>query len=211
MEFSSYYLKAKELKPTGNVSEEDLINMAVSLFCGESIYTRVRGDYARDLKNQTTKKRRAKQISCPYVPCWRKLRDELKFKAAAAACAAPPKKGGATKAAAAARAAADASAANVVDGTTAEAGPVAPAAAEAAAGGDDGDDEQDGGPWEARPIGTKVAKRMRAAEFSDDRTIGRVARAVEVLGDAAETRTRMMGFSQPFMRSTAAGALFWKH
>jgi len=106
MEFSSYYLTPKELKPKGNVSEKDLINMAVSLFCGESTYTRMRGDYAEDLKLQTTKKRRAKQILCPYVPYWRKLRDEPKLKAAAAAYAASQKKGAATKAAAAERAAA---------------------------------------------------------------------------------------------------------
>ena len=137
------------------------------------------------------------------------MRDEPMFKAAAAAYAASQKKGAATKAAAAARAAACASAANGGDGTTADAGPAAPAAAEAAAGGDDGDNELDGGPWEACPIGTKAAKRMRAAEFADDRTTGIVARAVEVLGDAAETRKRMMAFSLPFMRNTAAGGLFW--
>jgi len=94
---------------------------------------------------------------------------------------------------------------------TSDAGPAAPAAAEAAAGGDDGDDELDGGPWVARLIVTKAAKRMRTAAFSDYRTIGSVARAVEVLGDAAETRTSMMDFCQPFMRNTAAGALFWEH
>jgi len=66
----------------------------------------------------------------------------------------------------------------------------------------DSDDE----PWGDRPLGTKAAKCARAETIADDRTIGRVASAVENLGDATELRTMNMAFSQPFMRETAIGA-----
>jgi len=67
MEFASFYVKAKSMKPTGNVSHEDLVNVAVSLYCGESVYARIRGDYADDAKNNKTTKRRPKRVACPWL------------------------------------------------------------------------------------------------------------------------------------------------
>jgi len=44
MEFKSFYVKAKSMWPTGNVSHEDLVNVTVSLYCGESMYARIRSE-----------------------------------------------------------------------------------------------------------------------------------------------------------------------
>jgi len=57
----------------------------------------------------------------------------------------------------------------------------------------------------------KAAKRARAEGIADDSTIGRVASAVEKLGDATTQRTSVMAFSLPFMRETPMGAAFRAH
>ena len=72
-------------------------------------------------------------------------------------------------------------------------------------------DDEEQGSWAGRPIGCKAAKRARADSIADYHTIGRVASAVEKLGDATTQRTAMMAFSLPFMRTTPEGAAFWAH
>ena len=168
-------------------------------------------------------KRRTKQVTCPWAQYWEKLKDQDRFKSAAADFAALQKRTAATQVRAAARAAAAAEAGG--DGPAAEQAaaegdpaPAAAANAAAAAGNADhgaapaelaeSDKDEEQSPWAGRPIGTKAAKRARADVIADDRTIGRVASAVEKLGEATTQRTNMMAFSLPFMRETPMGAAF---
>jgi len=72
----------------------------------------------------------------------------------------------------------------------------------------DSDDEEQG-PWAGRPVGCKAAKRARADNIADDRTIGRVVSAFEKLGDATTQRTAMMAFSLPFMGTKPEDAASW--
>jgi len=69
----------------------------------------------------------------------------------------------------------------------------------------------DGELWGGRPIVTKAAKQARADSVADERTIGRVASAVEKLRDGTEQQTMMTEFSQPRMRETEKGAACWAH
>jgi len=221
MEFSSCVVQARLSKPTGIASHADLINCAEGLYCSSNIYSRIRGDHEDDVAKGKTTKRRKKQVSCPWAHYWEQLKDQDRFKSAAAAFASIQKKAADKQVKLAARAAAAAG----VDGggvaaeqQAADGDPAPAAAAKAAAGNNaggapaavdviDSDDE----PWGDRPLGTKAAERARAENILDDRTIGRVASAVEKLGDATEQRTMMMAFSQPFMRETAMGAAYWAH
>jgi len=65
--------------------------------------------------------------------------------------------------------------------------------------------------WEDCPLCTKAAKRARADTIANDRTFGRVASAMEKLGDAMEQQTMMMAFSPPFMRETSMMVAYWAH
>jgi len=229
MEFSSCIVQARPAKPTGISTHADLVYCAEGLYCGTNVYGRIRGDHADDMAKGKTTKRRTKQVSFPWAQYWEQLKDQDRFKSAAAALAALQKKSASAQARAAARAAAAAAsgdggpaaeqAAAGVDPAPAAAAnaAVANAAAAGSAVGDtaptdtvDSDDEEQG-PWAGRPIGCKAAKRARADNITDDRTIGRVASAVEKLGDASTQRTAMMAFSLPFMRTTPEGAAFWAH
>jgi len=216
MEFSSCVVQARLAKPTGIASHADLFNCAEGQYCSSNIYSRIRGDHEYDVAKRKTTKRRKKQVSCPWAHYWEQLKDQDRFKSAAAAFASMQKKAADKQV----RAAERAGAAAVVEGggdaaeqQAADGDPAPAAAANAAAGKNaggapaavdiiDSDDE----PWGSRLLGTKAATRVRAETIADDRTIGRVASAVEKLGDATEQRTMMMAFSQPFMRETAMGA-----
>ena len=229
MEFSSCIVQARLAKPTGISTHADLVNCAEGLYCGTNVYSRIRGDHADDVAKGKTTKRRKKQVSCPWAQYWEQLKDQDRFKSAAAAFAALQKKAASAHVRAAARAAAAAAsgdggpaaeqAAAGVDPAPAAAAnaAVANAAAASSAVGDTaatdkvGSDDEEQGSWAGRPIGCKAAKRARADSIADDRTIGRVASAVEKLGDATTQRTAMMAFSLPFMRTTPEGAAFWAH
>jgi len=52
---------------------------------------------------------------------------------------------------------------------------------------------------------------MRADGIADDRTIGRVASAMDKLGKATTQRNDTMAFSLPFKRETSIGAARWAH
>jgi len=56
---------------TGNPSDEDLINSAEARFRGLNIDDAIRKDLAADKAKGKTTMRKAKQTSCPWVPCWR--------------------------------------------------------------------------------------------------------------------------------------------
>ena len=224
MEFSSCIVQAKLAKPTGIATHADLVNCAEGIFCGTNVYGRIRGDHADDVAKGKKTKRRKKQVSCPWAQYWEQLKDQDRFKSAAAAFAALQKKAATAQARAAARAAAAAASGDggpAAEQAAAGADPAPAAAANAAAASNDEgntaaadkveSDEDEQGPWAGRPIGSKAAKRARADSIVDDRTIGRVASAVEKLGDATTQRTAMMAFSLPFMRTTPEGAAFWAH
>jgi len=230
MKFSSCIVQARKANPTGITTHADLVNCAGGLNCGTNIYGRIRCDHAVDVAAGKKTKRRIKRVTCPWSQYWEVLNDQDRFKSAAAEFAALQKR----SAAAHARAAARAAAAAATDGGGAAAeqaaagGDPAPAAAanaaaaNAAAAGaacgraapsnaDESNDDEEEEPWAARPIGCKAAKRARADGIADDRTMGRVATAVEKLGDATPQRTSMMAFSLPFIRETPMGAAFWAH
>jgi len=63
MEFVSFYVKAKSINRTLNVSHEDPVNVVVSLYCGESVYARIRCDYGDDAMNNNTTKWRPKPVA----------------------------------------------------------------------------------------------------------------------------------------------------
>ena len=225
MEFSSSIVQARKAKPTGITSHADLVNCAEGLYCGTNIYGRIRGDHADDVATGKKTKRHIKRVTCPWAQYWEQLKDQDRFKSAAAEFAALQKKSADAHVRAAARAAAAAETAGggpAAEQAAAEGDPAPAAAANAAAAGTAGDgaapkdadesnDDDDQGPWAGRPIGSKAAKRARAESIADDRTIGRVASAVEKLGDATAQRTSMMAFSLPFMRETPMGVAFWAH
>ena len=225
MECSSCIVQARKAKPTGITTHADLVNCAEGLYCGTNIYGRIRGDHADDVATGKKTKRRIKRVTCPWAQYWEQLKDQDRFKSAAAEFAALQKKSADAHVRAAARAAAAAETAGggpAAEQAAAEGDPAPAAAANAAAAGTAGDgappkdadesnDDDDQGPWAGRPIGSKAAKRARAESIADDRTLGRVASAVEKLGDATSQRTSMMAFSLPFMRETPMGAAFWAH
>jgi len=221
IEFSSCVVQARLSKSTGIATHTDLVNCAEGLYCSSNIYSRIRGDHEDDVAKEKTTKRRKKKLSCPWAHYWEQLKEQDRQRSAAAAFASMQKKAADKQLKAAARAAAaagvhgggDAAEQHAFDGD-----PAPVAAANAAAGHNaggapaavdviDSDDE----PWGDHPLGTKAAKRAGSDTIADDRTIGRVASAVEKLGNATEQRTMMMEFSQPFMRETAMGAAYWAH
>ena len=222
MEISSLAVQARLSKPTGIASHADLVNVAEGLYCSRNIYRRIRGDPEDDIVNGKKTKRRKKQVSCPWAHYWEQLKDLDLFKSAAAASASMQRKAADKQMKAAAREVAaagvdvggDAAEQQAADGDPA---PAATANAAAGNGGGCGDGapapvdviDSDDEPWGGRLLGTKAAKRARAETIADDRPIGRVASAVEKLGDATEQRPIMMAFSQPFMRETATGAAYW--
>jgi len=221
MEFSSGMVQARLSKPTGIATHADLVNCAEGLYCSTNIYGRIRGDHADNVAKGKTTKRRKKQVSCPWAHYWEQLKDQDRFKSAAASFASMQKKAADKQVRAAERAAAAAGADGSGEAAEQQAadGDLATAAAANAAAGHEGGGQQtvvdandsDEEPWGGRPIGKKAARRARVDAVADDCTTGRVANALENLGDATEQRTMMMALSQPFMRETAMGAAYWAH
>jgi len=212
-------VQAGQSKPTGIATHADLINRAEGLYCSSKIYSRIRGDHADDVGKGKTTKRRKKKVSCPWAHYWERLKDKDRFRSAAAA--ALKKKSANKQVREAARAAAAAGADGGGDAAEEQAAvcdPAPAAAANVTAGQEEGGppssvdvNGSDGELWEGRPIGTTAAKQARADSVPDERTIGRVASAVQKLGDGTEQRTMMTEFSQTLMRETAMGAACWAH
>jgi len=184
-------------KPTGIATHADLVNCAEGLYCGTKMYGRIRGDHADDVAKGKKTKRRTKPVMRPWAHYWEKLKNQDRFKSAAADFAALQKRTAATQVRAAARAAAAAEAGGdgqAAEQAAAEGDPAPAAAANAAASAgkaDQGaapvdvverDKDEEQSPWAGRPVATKAAERARADGIADDRTIGRVASAVENWG-----------------------------
>jgi len=224
LEFSSCIVQAKLAKPTGLATHADLVHCAEGIFCGTNVYGRIRGDHADDMAKEKKTKRRKKQVSYSWAQYWEQLKEQDQSKSAAAAFAALQKNAATAQARVAARAAAAAASGDggpAAEQAAAGADPAPAAAANAAAASNDAgntaaadqveSDEDEQGPWAGRPTGSNAAKRTRADIISDHRTIGRVASAVEKLGDAKTQRTAMMAFRLSFMRTPPEGAAFWAH
>jgi len=87
-EFGSHYLAVKRMELTGNPSDEKMISAAMARFCGANVYEDIRKDRTEDKAKGKATKRKAKQVHCPWVPCWRVLRHVDKVSGAAGAAAA---------------------------------------------------------------------------------------------------------------------------
>ena len=81
--FTSRYLAVKNMKTTGNLSEEDIISGAVARYCSLVIYEAIRKDWEQDERKSKATKWKAKLAHCKWVACWRVLRTSDKFSGAA--------------------------------------------------------------------------------------------------------------------------------
>jgi len=186
-EFGSHYLAVKRLSLTGNPSDEDLISAAVARFCGLNIYEAMRKDRASDKAKGKTTKRKAKQTTCPCVPCWRVLSHVDKFSGAAGAAAADGGAGGAGSSIASAG------------------GRASPS---------DSDEEENGPPpagaFQSRPRGSKAAKREISEDIRASRTLKDSSDALLALARATTERTTVAFFNTAEMRDTPEAIAFRK-
>jgi len=185
--FGSHYLSVKRMSLTGNPSDEDLISAAVARFCGINIYDAMRkGRESHKAKGKTTK-RKAKKTTCPWVPCWRVWRQVNKLRGAAGAAAADGGAGG-------------------------------PGSSSASAGGraspSDTEDEENGPPtasvFQARPRGTKAAKREMSDDIRTSRTVKHSSDALLALARATTGRKTVAFFNTAEMRATPEAIAFRK-
>jgi len=182
-EFGSHYLAVERLSLTGNPSDEDLIGDAVALLCGLNIDEAMRQDRGSDKAKGETTKRKAKQTTCPWVPCWQVLRHVDKFSGAAADGGA----GGAGSSSASAGGRASPS-----DTDEEENGP--PAA----------------GAFQSRPRGSKASKREMSAGIRGSRTLKDSSDALLALALATTERTTVPFFNTSEMRDTPEAIAFRK-
>jgi len=164
-----------------------LISAAVARFCGLNIYEAMRKDRASEKAKGKTTKRKAKQTTCPLVPCWRVLRHVDKFSGAAGAAAADGGAGGAGSSSASAG------------------GRASPS---------DTDDEENGPPaagaFQARPRGSKAAKREMSEDICASRTPKDSSDALLALARAATKQTTVVFFNTAEMRDTPEAIAFRK-
>jgi len=78
-----HYLAVKNMKTTGNLTEEDIISGAIAGFCSLENYKTIRSDREMDKRVGKTAKRKAKLANCKWVGCWRGLRSSEKLSGAA--------------------------------------------------------------------------------------------------------------------------------
>jgi len=182
-EFGSQYLAVKRMELTGNPSEEDMISAAMARFCGAIVYKAMRKDRAADMAKGKTTKRKAKQVHCPWVPCWRVLRHVDKFSGAAGAAAA--------------------------DGGAAGAGSSggSPGGRSTSDSDDDAEDAGAGG-YQSRPRGSKTAKRDKAEDIQASRMLNASTDALSALARAASERTTVAFFNSAEMRDTPEAVAF---
>jgi len=186
-EFGSHYLAINRLSLTGNPTDEDLISAAVARFCGLNIYEAMRKDRSSDKAKGKTTKRKAKQTTCPWVPCWRVLRHVDKFSGAAGAAAADSGAGGAGS-------------------SIASAGGLASPS--------DSDEEENGplaaGAFQSRSRGSKAAKREMGDDIRASRTLKDSSDALLALARATTERTTVAFFNTAEMRDTPEAIAFRK-
>jgi len=133
-------------------------------------------------KGKTTK-RNAKQVHCPWVPCWRVLRHVDKFSGAAGAAAAD---GGAA-------------------GVRSSCG--SPGGRSTSASDDDAEDAGAGG-YQSRPRGSKAAKRDKADDMQASRMLKASTDALSALARATSERTTVAFFNSAEMRATPEAVAF---
>jgi len=184
-ESGSHFLAVKRLSLTGNPSDEDLISAAVARFCGLIIYEAMRKDRASDKAKGKTTKQKAKQTTCPWVPCWRVLRHVDNFRGAAGAAAADGGAGGAGSSIASAG------------------GRASPS---------DADEEENGpaaaGAFQSRPRGSKAAKREMSEDVRASRTLKDSSDVLVALARATTERTTVALFNTAEMRDTPEAIVF---
>jgi len=182
-EFGSHYLAVKRIELTGNPSEEDMISAAMARFCGANVCEALRTDRAADMAKGKTTKRKAKQVHCPWVPCWRVLRHVDKFSGAAGAAAA--------------------------DGGAAGAGSSGGSAGGRSTSDSDEDAEDAGtGGYQSRPRGSKAAKRDKAEDIQASRMLKASTDALSALARATSERTTVAFFNSDGMRDTPEAVAF---
>jgi len=182
-EFSSHYLAVKRMELTGNPSDEDMISAAMARFCGANVYEAIRKDRTEDKAKGKATKRKAKQVHCPWVPCWRVLRHVDKFSGAAGAAAA---NGGAAGAGSAGG---------------------SPGGRSTSASDEDGEDACAGG-YQSRPRSAKAAKRDKAAGIQESRILKASTDALSAVAQATSERTTVAFFNSVEMRDTSEAVAF---
>jgi len=186
-EDGSHYLAVKWLSLTSNPSDEDLISPAVARFCGLNIYEAMRKDRPSEKAKGKTTKRKAKQTTCPWVPCWRVLRPVEKFRGAAGAAAADGGAGGAGSSIASAG------------------GRASPS---------DSDEEENRPPAEgasqSRPRGSKAAKREMSEYIRASRTLKDSSDALLALARATTEQTTVAFFNNAEIGDTPEAIAFRK-
>jgi len=186
-EFGSHYLAFKRMSLTGIPSDEDLISAAVARCCGLNVYDAMRKDRASDNAKGRTAKRKAKQITFPWVPRSRVLRQVDNCSGAAGAAGADGGAGGAGSFSASAG------------------GSESPR---------DTEDEQNGlvaaGVFQARPRGTKAEEREMNNDIRTSRTLKNSSDALSALAWARTERTTVALFNTAEMRDAASEMFFRK-
>jgi len=182
-EFGSHYLAVKHMGLTGNPSEEDMISAPMARFCGANVCEAMRKDRAEDMAKGKSTKRKAKQVHCPWVPCWRVLRHVDKFSGAAGAAAA---NGGAA-------------------GARSSGG--SPGGRSTSDSDQDAEDAGAGG-YQSRPRGSKAAKRDKAENIQASRMLKASTDALIALARATSERTTVAFFNSAEMQDTPEAVAF---
>ena len=182
-EFGSHYLAVKRMELTGNPGDEDMISAAMARSCGATLYEAIRRDLTEDKEKGKATKRKAKQVHCPWVPCWRVPRHVEKFSGAGGAAAA--------------------------DGGAAGAGSAggSPGGRSTSDSDEDGEDAVAGG-YQSRPRGAKAAKNDNAAGIQESRTLKASTDALSALALATSERTTVAFFNSAEMRDTPEAVAF---
>jgi len=182
-EFGSLYLAVRRMGRTGNPSEDYMISTAIARFCGANVYEAMRKDLAADMAKGKTTKRKAKQEHCPWVPCWRVLRNVEKFSGAARAAAA--------------------------DGGAAGAGSSSGSPGGRSTSDSDEDAEDAGADgYQSRPRGSKAAKRDKAVDIQVSRMLKASTDALSALARETSERTTVAFFNSAEMQDTPEAVAF---
>ena len=182
-EFGSHYLAVKRMELTGNPSDEDMISAAMARFCGANVYEAIRKDITEDKAKGKATKPKAKQVLCPWVPCWRVLPHVENFSGAAEAAAAD---GGAVGAGSAGG---------------------SPGGRSTSDSDEDGEDAGAGG-YQSRPRDAKAGKRDKAAGIQESRMLKASTDALSTLVHATSERTTVAFSNSAEMRDTPEAVAF---
>jgi len=168
---------------TENPSEEDMISAAMARFCGANVYEAMRKDRAENMAKGKTTKRKAKQVHCPWFPCWRVLRHVDKFSGAAGAAAAD---GGAA-------------------GSRSSGG--SPGGRSTSDSDEDAEDAGAGG-YQSRPRGSKAATRDMADDIQASPMLKASTDALSALARATSERTTVAFCNSAEMQDTPEAVAF---